>query len=76
MGMFLSLTSVIGKTQIEVENSLANYARSTGGGLEKAALSIENDNCCVIKEANNNTTIFNPYAYVEWDQSSEFISRD
>ena len=70
MGMFLSLTSVLGKTQNEVVTSLKKYAESAGGGLEKENLSIENDNCCVIEEANGNTTIFNPYAYLEWDKSS------
>jgi hypothetical protein len=76
MGMFLSITSVIGKTQSEVARSLANYAASAGGGLETEVLLIENENCCVIAESDGNTTIFNPYAYLEWDKSSEFISRD
>ena len=74
MGMFLSLTSIIGKTKDEVVKSLTNYAKSVGGGLEKENLSIDNDNCCVIEEAHGNTTVFNPYAYLEWDKSSEFIS--
>ena len=76
MGMFLSMTSVVGKSKDEVVRSLTNYANSVGGGLEKADLSIDNDNCCVISEANGNTTIFNPYAYLEWDRSSEFISKN
>jgi hypothetical protein len=76
MGMFLSLTSIVGKTQNEVVASLTNYAKSVAGGLEKENLSIDNDNCCVIKEANGNTTIFNPYAYLEWDKSAEFISTE
>ena len=76
MGMFLSLTSIIGKTKDEVVKSLTNYAKSVGGGLEKENLSIDNDNCCVIEEAHGNTTVFNPYAYLEWDKSSEFISKD
>lgn len=74
MGMFLSMTSVVGKAKSEVVNSLANYAKSVGGGLEKENLAIDNNNCCVIKEAYGNTTIFNPYAYLEWDKSSHFIS--
>jgi hypothetical protein len=76
MGMFLSISGVIGKGESEVAKSLANYAKSKGGGLEKDMLSMENDNCCVIAESNGNTTIFNPNAYLEWDNSSEFISRD
>lgn len=76
MGMFLSMTSIIGKTKNEVENSLNSYAQTVDGGLKKESLSIENNNCCVIEEANGNTTIFNPYAYLEWDKSSEFLSKD
>ncbi len=76
MGMFLSLTGVIGKNQNEVTGSLAKYAKSVGGGLREETLSTDDNNCCVIKEANGNTTIFYPYGYLEWDKSSEFISRD
>lgn len=42
MGLFLSLTGVIGKTQQEVANSLARYATNVGGGLEKEVLAMEN----------------------------------
>lgn len=76
MGMFLSLTSIIGKTKDEVAKSLTNYTISVGGGLAKENLSTDDDNCCVITESNGNTTIFYPYAYLEWDRSAEFISKD
>jgi hypothetical protein len=76
MGMFLSLSGVIGRTQEQVSNSLANYAKSVNGGLLRAELTTSNKNCCVIKDSNNNTTIFYPYGYLEWDSSSEFISRE
>jgi hypothetical protein len=76
MGTFLSLTSVIGKTKEEVVTSLTNYARSVGGGVEKENLPVDSNNCCVVEEANGNTSVFYPHGYVEWDTSSEFISRD
>jgi hypothetical protein len=76
MGTFLSMTSVIGKSKDEVIHSLTRYAQSVNGGLEKANLSIDNDNCCVITEANGNTTVLNPDDFLEWDASSEFISGD
>ena len=57
-------------------HSLTRYAQSVNGGLEKANLSIDNDNCCVITEANGNTTVLNPDDFLEWDASSEFISGD
>jgi hypothetical protein len=74
--MFLSMTSVVGKNRDEVVKSLASYAESAGGGLEKQDLPINNENCCVIADENGHTTIFNPYAFLEWDKSSEFISKD
>ena len=76
MGLFLSVTSVVGKNKSEVVNSLTKYAILTGGGLNVETLSLENNNCCVVEESNGNTTIFNPYAYLEWDASSAFISKD
>lgn len=74
--MFLSMTSVVGKNRNDVMKSLSRYAESTGGGLEKHELPINDHNCCVIADENGHTTIFNPYSYLEWDKSSEFISKD
>lgn len=76
MGTFLSMTSIVGKTKDEVVNSLTKYAKSVGGGLQKAALSVDRNNCCVIEEAVGNTSVLYPLAYLEWDSSSEFISGD
>jgi hypothetical protein len=61
--MFLSMTGVVGKTKDEVINSLSKFAKSAGGGFEKANLSIESDHCCVIEEVNGNTTVFKPILF-------------
>lgn len=74
--MFLSLTSVVGRSRSAVAESLANYARSVGGGMEQADLPIDDDHCFVVLEANGNTTVFNSYSFMEWDESSAFISKD
>jgi hypothetical protein len=76
MGTFLSLSGIIGKTQAEVAHSLANYARAEGGDLQSEVLQINDENCCVLKELNENTTILYPFGYIEWDRSTEFISKD
>jgi len=76
MGMFLSLSGIIGKTKNEVLLSLTNFAKSCNGSLEKENLTLENDNCGVVKEANGNTTIYYPNYFLDWDKSSEFISRE
>ncbi|MBL7712529.1 MAG: hypothetical protein JNL13_08705 [Chitinophagaceae bacterium] len=76
MGNFLALSGIIGKTKNEVFNSLADYAHSVGGGIHQDnTLHPDNENCCIIDEANGNTTIFYPGSYLEWDDSSSFISR-
>jgi hypothetical protein len=77
MGNFLALSGVIGKTHNQVLSSLTNYAHSVGGGiLQHNNLNYNNDNCCIIEEANGNTTIVYPDGYLEWDNSSEFISKE
>jgi len=77
MGNFLALSAVVGKTRNEVFSSLTNYANSVGGGIQQDnTLNSDNENCCIIEEANGNTTIFYPDGYLEWDDSSEFISKD
>ena len=77
MGNFIALSGVIGKTESEVLTSLKNYASSVEGGIIRDdTLDAESDNCCIIEEANSNTTIFYPYGYLEWDASSEFISKE
>jgi hypothetical protein len=74
MGTFLSMTSVIGKSKDEVIRSLAEYTQSVDGGLEKASLPVDHENCCVITAANGNATLLYPNDFLEWDKSSEFIS--
>ena len=76
MGMFLSLSGVIGKKHNEVVNSLTNYTKSVEGGLVPENLTTNDDNCCLIEETHGNTTIFYPCDYPEWDKSSEFISKE
>ena len=75
MGMFLALSGVIGKTHKEVLASLTNYANSVNGGLQQEDnINSDNDNCCIVEEADGNTTIVYPDGYLEWDDSSAFIS--
>ena len=77
MGNFLALTSVIGKTRSEVVTSLTNYANSVNGGLQQDnSLEFDTYNCCIIDEQNGNVSILYPNGYVEWDESSAFISKE
>lgn len=76
MGLFLGLSGIIGKSQEEVVASLSRYLSMTGGGLGAAMLDVNDPDCCILDTANGNTTIIYPGSYLEWDDSSAFISND
>ena len=77
MGTFLALSAVVGKTKDDVANSLKHYAESVGGGLQKRNdINSDIPNCCIIEEASGNTSVLYPCNYFEWDNSSEFISKE
>jgi hypothetical protein len=76
MGTFLSLNAVIGKSSAVVTDSLRNYARTAGGGLEQQAYNGTADGACVIASANGNTTILFPDGYTDWENCAAFISEE
>jgi hypothetical protein len=77
MGNFVSMSSVIGKTKDEVITSLRNYAISATGGLaQEYNIDSDDENCCIIEEENGNVSVFYPNGYIEWDNSSAFISKE
>ena len=75
MGLFLSFSGIIGKSKDEVIKSLSEYAKSVNGGLEKEKLTTDENNCLVLEESNNNVSILYPNNFLEWEESSEFISK-
>jgi hypothetical protein len=76
MGLFLSLSAVIGKDQIHVEQSLARYANSVGGKFQAEPISTDDSERCVIHGRNGNTIVLYPSSYGQWDESSAFLSKD
>lgn len=76
MGLFLSITSVVGKSKHQVKQSLENYLSTVSGGLEVISDKRDIYNYCIIQEENNNTSILYPTHFIEWDKISEFISNE
>ena len=77
MGNFLAISSIIGRTKNEVITSLTNYANSVHGGLQlESNIDSETNNCCIIDEENGNVSIFYPNGYLEWDDSSAYLSKE
>jgi hypothetical protein len=77
MGNFLAISSIIGRTKNDVITSLTNYANSVHGGLQpESNIDSETNNCCIIDEENGNVSVFYPNGFVEWDESSAYISKE
>ncbi len=76
MGLFITLSCIIGKSGSEVEESLTRYAEMNGGGLQLGYIDKADPNLCTINYNGSNTTICYPYGFIEEDRSSEFISRE
>jgi hypothetical protein len=76
MGLFLSLSGIIGKSATDVEKSLENYLKTIQGGIEKANIDSDDNNFCAIGETEGNTTVMYPPHFLEWDECSKFLSKD
>jgi len=76
MGLFLSMSGVINKSQLEVETTLTKYTKSRLGGFEKTDNDTLNKDSCVIKQSKNGTTIFYPPTLFEEEALTRFLSKD
>ena len=76
MGLFLSLSGIINKSEQEVAYALEKYLKVLDGGLEPANIDNSHKNFCVIMEDGKNTTIFYPEYFLEWEQCSNFLSKE
>jgi hypothetical protein len=76
MGMFLSLSAVVGKTQEQVTESLKKFLERRSGGLEIASIDYQHPNFSVIQQSGNNTTFVYPRGFIEWDDASAHLSED
>jgi hypothetical protein len=76
MGLFLSLSGVINKSEKDVAAALKSYLRKVGGDLEPAAVDKNHRNFCAIQTQNGNTTIIYPPYFFKWDECSVFLSKE
>ncbi|MCM5661950.1 hypothetical protein [Galbibacter mesophilus] len=74
MGLFLSMSGVIGKTKEDVEKCLKEFAKKNGGDLLKENLDNENPNFCVINENKGNVTILYPSGFEKSEDVSKYLS--
>ena len=76
MGLFLSMSGVIGGDEPVVEAALREFALGGQGDLRKEQLATEDDGCLVISEGSGGATVLYPHGFLGWDEASEFLSRE
>ena len=77
MGLFISLSGVIGKDVQQVEASVRRFTQSVNGGFENGAnIEDEHPNLSIVGQKGQNATILYPNDFVEWDDASAFIAKD
>jgi len=75
MGLFISLSGIINKTEKEVTDALKDYLKTVEGHLEAADIDSEHENFCVIQEAEGNTTVFYPAHFLKGNECASFLSK-
>jgi hypothetical protein len=75
MGLFLSMSGVIGASEESVVAALRAYAEGNDGLLEEAELTTEDDDCLVISEGPAGVTVLYPSDFFDWDSATQEISQ-
>ena len=76
MGLFLSLSGVIGSSAEDVCKALKAYVQENSGGFELAEGTTDNSNIGVITKDTKNTSILYPSGFMNWDESSRYLSQN
>jgi hypothetical protein len=75
MGLFLSMSGVIGCRDGSVVDALRAYAEGNDGLLETAELTTEDDGCLVVSEGAAGVTVLYPSDFFEWDSAAQYLSQ-
>src|SRR5258708_1180030 len=76
MGLFLSMSGIAGVNAQDVEKCLRQYAAQKSGTLEAAVSNPDDDNTLIIAEGpKGNVTVLYPGEFFQWDEASEYLSR-
>jgi hypothetical protein len=75
MGLFLSLSGIVGSSSKEVQDALKAYAQEKSGGFEITEGTTDNPDIGVITRDAPNTSIFYPAGFMNWDEASQYLSQ-
>lgn len=75
MGLFLSMSGVMGSSEESVVDALRACAEDSDGSLEEAELTTEDADCLVISEGMAGVTVLYPGSFFDWESASQFLSQ-
>jgi hypothetical protein len=76
MGLFLSMSSIIGGAKPEVEDALRRYAELHEGSLREESLTIDEEGRLAMCEAAGGVTVVYPSDFYAWEHCSQFLSAE
>src|SRR5262249_1240635 len=75
MGLFLSMSGVVGGDEDSVIDALRTYAEENDGSLEPAELTTEGEGCLVVSEGTGGVSVLYPGDFFDWDSAAQYLSR-
>lgn len=76
MGLFLSMSGVIGSEHSLVETALREYAVSHHGEMREESLTPEDDGCLIITEDVGGVTVLQPRDFFRSEELSSYLSKE
>jgi hypothetical protein len=75
MGLFLAMSGAIRGEEAAIVDALRAYADARGGLFEEANLTTEDDGYLIVSEGLGGVTALYPYEFMDWDDASQYLSR-
>jgi hypothetical protein len=75
MGLFLSLSRVVGGSKEAVIAALRTYAEDYAGSLEEEELTFEDDGCLAVSEGTGGGTVLYPADFFDWNDAAQHLSK-
>jgi hypothetical protein len=75
MGLFLSMSGIIGVSEESAVDALRAYAAENGGSLEEAKLTLDDDGCLVTSEGTAGVTVLYPGEFFDWESTAQYLSQ-
>lgn len=75
MGLFISMSGVVGGNEDSVVHALRAFAEDNYGSLEEAELTTDDDGCLVVSEGVGGVTVLYPGDFFDWDSASLDLSK-